>query len=307
MQTGACDAAMTSSTSLISFRLEEVAKSLTTGRGKSYWFMLEPLIMSKQIFDAMPKGQRDIIMALGEELEKFGTKEAMADDQKVAEVYAKKGAKVADLDEAIVDKWRVIARDTAWKDYAKQTPLSAELLQLAERVTVSWRSPVSGPGKRGFHGSRLRRRRARRRRRPIAGAGGPVGRLLAMVNGVIVALSSVALVAAALRSDLQRRQPLLPAPVDRLAGRALGVPDRRRRLHVGGGDPGAARPCRHRGDRRAPVAAREPLAPVRASTSRASCSAPSSRGSPGCCSMRPGRRTSTRNRPGARRCGFPTR
>jgi TRAP-type transport system periplasmic protein len=137
MQTGACDAAITSSTSLISFRLEEVAKSLTTGRGKSYWFMLEPLIMSKQIFDAMPKGQRDIIIALGEELEKLGTKEAMADDQKVAEVYAKKGAKVADLDEAIVDKWRAIARDTAWKDYAKKTPLSAELLALAERITVS--------------------------------------------------------------------------------------------------------------------------------------------------------------------------
>ena len=137
MQTGACDAATTSSTSLISFRLEEVAKSLTTGRGKSYWFMLEPLIMSKQIFDAMPKDQRDIIMALGAELEKFGTQEAMADDQKVAEVYAKKGAKVADLDDTIVEKWRVIARDTAWKDYAKKTPLSAELFQLAERITVS--------------------------------------------------------------------------------------------------------------------------------------------------------------------------
>jgi TRAP-type C4-dicarboxylate transport system substrate-binding protein len=137
MQTGACDAATTSSTSLISFRLEEVAKSLTTGRGKSYWFMLEPLIMSKAIFDAMPKNQKDIIVALGEELEAFGTKEAVADDQKVAEVYAKKGAKVADLDDAIVDKWRAIARDTAWKDYAKKTPLSAELLTLAEHVTVS--------------------------------------------------------------------------------------------------------------------------------------------------------------------------
>jgi TRAP-type C4-dicarboxylate transport system substrate-binding protein len=70
-------------------------------------------------------------------LEAFGTKEAVADDQKVAEVYAKKGAKVADLDDAIVDKWRAIARDTAWKDYAKKTPLSAELLTLAEHVTVS--------------------------------------------------------------------------------------------------------------------------------------------------------------------------
>ena len=40
MQTGACDAGITSSTSLISFRLEEVSKSLTSGAGASYWFML---------------------------------------------------------------------------------------------------------------------------------------------------------------------------------------------------------------------------------------------------------------------------
>jgi TRAP-type C4-dicarboxylate transport system substrate-binding protein len=137
MQTGACDACITSSTSLISFRLEEVAKSLTTGRGKSYWFMLEPLIMSKQIFDALSKSQQDVIMALGAEMEKFGTTEAMADDQKVAEVYSKKGAKVADLDEATVDKWRAIARDTAWKDYAQKTALSADLLKLAESIKTS--------------------------------------------------------------------------------------------------------------------------------------------------------------------------
>jgi TRAP-type transport system periplasmic protein len=137
MQTGACDAAITSSTSLISFRLEEVAKSLTTGRGKSYWYMLEPLVMSKQIFDKLPKDQQEVVLALGAELEKFGTDEAIADDQKVAEVYAKKGAKVADLDEAIVEKWRVIARATAWKDYADRTPLSADLLKLAEAVSVS--------------------------------------------------------------------------------------------------------------------------------------------------------------------------
>ena len=137
MQTGACDAAITSSTSLISFRLEEVAKSLTTGRGKSYWFMLEPLVMSKRVFDVLPRDQQDMIVALGAELEEFGTREAMADDQRVAEVYARKGAKVADLDAATVDKWRAIARETAWKDYAAKTPLSAELLKLAEGINVS--------------------------------------------------------------------------------------------------------------------------------------------------------------------------
>ena len=137
MQTGACDATYTSSTSLISFRLEEVAKSLTTGRGKSYWFMLEPLIMSKQVFDQLSRPEQDAIMAIGLEMEKFGVKEAMADDEKVADVYARKGLQVADLNDATVEKWRAIARDTAWKDYAGKTPLSAELLKLADSVQVS--------------------------------------------------------------------------------------------------------------------------------------------------------------------------
>jgi TRAP-type C4-dicarboxylate transport system substrate-binding protein len=137
MQTGACDAGITSSTSLISFRLEEIAKSLTTGRGKSYWYMLEPLIISKQIFDALPKAQQDAIMELGLEAEKFGTAEAMKDDQQVADIYKNKGAKVADLDEKIVEKWRAIARDTAWKDYASKSALSAELMKLAEGISAS--------------------------------------------------------------------------------------------------------------------------------------------------------------------------
>jgi len=47
MQTGAMEAAMTSSTSFISFKLEEIARHLTTARNKAYWFMLEPLMISK--------------------------------------------------------------------------------------------------------------------------------------------------------------------------------------------------------------------------------------------------------------------
>src|SRR6201992_3653385 len=76
MQTGACDAGITSSTSLISFRLEEVAKSLTSGAGASYWFMLEPLMMSKSIFDGLPKNHQDAILAIGQEMEAFGRKGA---------------------------------------------------------------------------------------------------------------------------------------------------------------------------------------------------------------------------------------
>jgi TRAP-type C4-dicarboxylate transport system substrate-binding protein len=134
MQTGAMDAAMTSSTSFISFKLEEIAKTLTSGRNKAYWFMFEPLMMSKEIFAKLPKAQQDILMAAGAEQEKFATEAAKADDKIAAEVYAKAGAKVFDLDEATVRKWQAIARDTAWKDYADRGESSAALLKAAQKL-----------------------------------------------------------------------------------------------------------------------------------------------------------------------------
>jgi TRAP-type C4-dicarboxylate transport system substrate-binding protein len=134
MQTGAADAAMTSSTSLISFRLEEVSKYLTTGRNKAYWFMLEPLLMSKEIFDKLPRDQQQIILQVGVDMEKFGTEQAKIDDKLVADIYAKAGAKVVDLDQATVAKWQALAREAAWKDYAAKSPGCARILQLAEKT-----------------------------------------------------------------------------------------------------------------------------------------------------------------------------
>ena len=134
MQTGAMDAAMTSSTSFISFRLEEVAKALTTGRTGAYWFMFEPLMMSKQIFDSLPKDQRDAIMAVGADMEKFALEAAKKDDVDVANVYQKAGAKVVDLSAASIQKWQAIARQTAWKDYASKNEGCAKLLALAEQT-----------------------------------------------------------------------------------------------------------------------------------------------------------------------------
>jgi TRAP-type C4-dicarboxylate transport system substrate-binding protein len=134
MQTGAMDAGMTSSTSLISFRLEEVSKALTTGRKYAYWFMFEPLMMSKQIFDKLPANQKAAIMSVGADMEKFALESAKADDIEVSNVYLKAGAKVYDLDEPTVKKWQAIARETAWKDYAAKTDMSAKLLAAAVKT-----------------------------------------------------------------------------------------------------------------------------------------------------------------------------
>ena len=134
MQTGAMDAAMTSSTSFISFKLEEIAKHLTTGRNKTYWFMLEPLMISRDVFNKLPKNQQEVVMAVGAELEVFARDAARTDDKLAAEIYAKAGAKVYDMDEATLKRWQVIAQETAWKDFGDRNESCAALLKAAKKL-----------------------------------------------------------------------------------------------------------------------------------------------------------------------------
>ena len=134
MQTGAMDAAMTSSTSFISFKLEEIAKHLTSGRQRTYWFMFEPLMISKEVFNKLPKAQQDVVMAVGAEMEVFARDAAKADDVAAAEIYAKAGAKVYDMDEPTLKKWQAIARDTAWKDFGEKNESCAAILKAAQKL-----------------------------------------------------------------------------------------------------------------------------------------------------------------------------
>jgi TRAP-type C4-dicarboxylate transport system substrate-binding protein len=133
MKSGALDAAFTSSTSLMSFRLQDVSRSLTSPRGGGYWFMLEPLLMSKTIFDRMSKDQQKAVMAVGADLEQFAMRMAQADDAAVANVYARAGVRVAEMDAAALAKWRDMARTTAWRDFGGRSDNCAKLLALAEK------------------------------------------------------------------------------------------------------------------------------------------------------------------------------
>ena len=132
MQTGTLDAAITSSASLISYHLDEMTKNLTTGRGKSFWYMLEPLIMSKQVFDSLPKDQQTAITEVGRSLEDFATKSSKEDDQRIVGVY--KNAQIHDMTDADLAKWRTIAETSAWSDFAKRNADCQKFLDLAKAV-----------------------------------------------------------------------------------------------------------------------------------------------------------------------------
>lgn len=133
MRSGALDAALTSSTSLISFRLHESSRALTTARGGAYWFMFEPLMMSRTVFERLSKPQQAAVMAVGAELEGFARKAARADDAAVAAVYAKSGAQIVDMNAEALRKWQAVARTNAWREFGERSAGCAKLLELAEQ------------------------------------------------------------------------------------------------------------------------------------------------------------------------------
>ncbi|HWU83920.1 MAG TPA: TRAP transporter substrate-binding protein DctP [Rhodocyclaceae bacterium] len=134
MSTGVLDAALTSSTSLISYKLNEVSKSVTTARNKSFWFMFEPVLISMSAWNSLTPEQQKIVTEVGTSLEPFAVEGAKRDDQRLADVYAKSGDKVVDMDQAAFDKWLAIAKATSYKNFAETVKNGKQLLDMALSV-----------------------------------------------------------------------------------------------------------------------------------------------------------------------------
>lgn len=134
LQTGAVSACATSSTSLMSFRLNELSKYLLAPGANSFFFILEPILMSKDIFDGLPREQQQAVLAAGEELETFGRQTSEEDDKLLVETFRKSGITVDTMDETMLKPWHDVARDSAWKDFAARSPETARFLKLAEQA-----------------------------------------------------------------------------------------------------------------------------------------------------------------------------
>jgi TRAP-type C4-dicarboxylate transport system substrate-binding protein len=134
LQSGVVDGMWTSSGSLVSYRLYEVAKHVTTARDKTFWFMFEPLLMAKSTYDGLTPEQQKIVTEVGASLDAFAVKSAKEDDQRVSDVYAKAGVTVHDMDEATFAKWRKIAEGSAWKEFGEKVQDGKRLIDLAVSV-----------------------------------------------------------------------------------------------------------------------------------------------------------------------------
>jgi TRAP-type C4-dicarboxylate transport system substrate-binding protein len=134
MQSGVVDALWTSSASLMSFRLQEVAKYVTTARDHTFWYMFEPMLMSKAAYDKLTPDQQKIVMEVGHSLEKFALDACRKDDQRVADVFAKAGDKVSDMNAEQFAQWKALAQKSAWKDFEEHVKDGKHLIEMATAV-----------------------------------------------------------------------------------------------------------------------------------------------------------------------------
>lgn len=134
MQTGVLDAANTSSSSFVSFRIYEQVKCYTPAADVALWFMYQPLLMNKSTFEGLTEDQQAALLAASEKAEAFYLEEAKKEDAASVEVFRNAGVEIATMTAEDFAAWRAMAQETSYKAFLEEVPDGQELLDLAFSV-----------------------------------------------------------------------------------------------------------------------------------------------------------------------------
>ncbi|MEO1459626.1 MAG: TRAP transporter substrate-binding protein DctP, partial [Pseudomonadota bacterium] len=134
MQTGVLQAANTSSSSFVSYRIYEQVKCFTPAGDVALWFMYQPLLMNKSTFDGLTAEQQAAIMAGAKKAEAYYLEQAKTDDANAAKVFSDNGVEIANMSSEDFQAWRAIAKETSYKTFVENTPGGQELLDKALAV-----------------------------------------------------------------------------------------------------------------------------------------------------------------------------
>ncbi|MEO1140008.1 MAG: TRAP transporter substrate-binding protein DctP [Pseudomonadota bacterium] len=134
MQTGVLNAANTSSSSFVSYRIYEQVSCYTPASDFALWFMYQPLLMNKSTFDGLSGEQQTALMEAAAKAEAFYLEEAKKQDAASAEVFADNGVEIANMSQDEFDAWRDLAKETSYKAFVEETPGGQELLDMALSV-----------------------------------------------------------------------------------------------------------------------------------------------------------------------------
>ncbi|HAR53695.1 MAG TPA: ABC transporter substrate-binding protein, partial [Roseovarius nubinhibens] len=134
MQTGVLDAANTSSSSFVSYRIYEQVKCYTPAGDVALWFMYQPLLMNKSTFDGLTEAQQQALLAASEKAEAFYLEEAKKEDAASVDVFREAGVEIAEMTSEDFDAWRELAKETSYKAFLEEVADGQDLLDKALAV-----------------------------------------------------------------------------------------------------------------------------------------------------------------------------
>lgn len=134
MQTGVLDAANTSSSSFVSYRIYEQVACYTPAGDVALWFMYQPLLMNKTTFEGLTDAQQEALLAASEKAEAYYLEEAKSQDANSVEVFEEAGVEIAHMTQEEFEEWRAIAQETSYKAFVDEVPDGQELLDMALAV-----------------------------------------------------------------------------------------------------------------------------------------------------------------------------
>lgn len=134
MQTGVLDATNTSSASFVSYRLYEQVKCLTAPGENALWFMYEPVLMSKKVYDGLTPEQQKAVMDAAKVAEDYFSVEVRKADEKMVETFKQANVEVVEMSKADFDAWLKIAQESSYKKFAEEVPGGDKLIEQALSV-----------------------------------------------------------------------------------------------------------------------------------------------------------------------------
>ena len=134
LQTGVLDAANTSSSSFVSYRLYEQLSCYTPAGEVALWFMYQPMLMNKTTFEGLTKEQQAALLAGAAKAQAFYLAEAKKADAASAAKFEEAGVKLVSMSQADFDAWREVAKGSSYKAFVEETKDGQQLLEMALAV-----------------------------------------------------------------------------------------------------------------------------------------------------------------------------
>jgi TRAP-type C4-dicarboxylate transport system substrate-binding protein len=131
MQQNVLQGLNTSSSSFVSFRLQELAKCYTPAGDVALWFMYQPMMINKTTFDDLTPEQQEALMAASAKAEAYYLEEAAKEDLESEEIFAAAGVEIAKMTQEDFDAWRAVAETSSYTSFEGR---GKELLDLALSV-----------------------------------------------------------------------------------------------------------------------------------------------------------------------------